>query len=229
MMVRDSGDGIYYSSQETADADLAQFNLDHPECKLWTNWQKMCSRGPELGQVSCVTDASRPVRPSRPFCAGNNGGHARAGPPSSIPIDLATLRRFCADIATKDGMEFCSQMSPDRPFNGRDLQSLRSPYCAKWANAGGLVCSEKGSSDGLPRCSDLPKNVRTAGPYHCAQIDRQALSRRACAAVADSTSYFSKKPQQLYEGDPGGKILGGKLPLREAIVHGLYCEEFRGQ
>src|SRR3954464_6240791 len=50
------------------DRQMMAFDRSHPQCQLWTNWQKMCSRTGPGGATYCAIDAEMRVNPSRPFC-----------------------------------------------------------------------------------------------------------------------------------------------------------------
>jgi hypothetical protein len=147
-----------------ADAQLAAFGRDNPQCPIWTNWQKTCSRTGEGGSLICVHDQERPARPSEPFCVRTEF--------SGIPSPLtrgqnASSRRFCArtrherifDSAGRVLFEgtVCHRYRTDRPFNGRSHGARRHPQCRHWSRGPGgvLVCSEFAAGpcrllDGVP-------------------------------------------------------------------------------
>jgi len=56
-----------------ADRALQAFDKNHPECALWSNWRKLCSRIGPGGSTYCRTDPDHPASPSAPFCAREEG------------------------------------------------------------------------------------------------------------------------------------------------------------
>lgn len=93
---------IYYASQQEADAALAAFERENPQCQLWTNWQKMCSRIGADGGTLCVEDKARRARPSIPFCVG-------ATQEGRVALSVGQW-----DIARRKSLErFCKRPAPD--------------------------------------------------------------------------------------------------------------------
>jgi hypothetical protein len=130
--------GIYYKSQMDADAALSQFDIDNPDCQLWTNWQKMCSRTGVGRSLHCVSTTRRQVKPSVPFCVKFPEITAELQPA------LNSRLRFCAKSgptrfwggadASKVVAEFtqCKMYERGRPFDGYRLADRLHPYCKKW-------------------------------------------------------------------------------------------------
>jgi hypothetical protein len=156
-----SADRAYYASQGQADSDLLRFEREHPNCQLWTNWQKMCSRTGPDGDVLCRTDPGRPVSPSAPFCISETGeGRSRPAPGSLSSAQQRSLRRFCAPEQASVGptgspSEDCG-FTRSRPFNGYRLAARLHPWCERWHDAlnGEAICSSAGQA-GLPSCEQL--------------------------------------------------------------------------
>lgn len=166
-----------YTSQAQADADLLNFAETHPQCQLWTNWQKMCSRTGPNGKAHCATTRQNDVRPSAPFCAGDQNGPRRPGAGDS-PAEIASSLRYCrSPSAPSDGRageDGSCAYDPQRPFSGRDLRDREHPWCSAWYEAGkmqpasearrapnGLYCAARNIpdwcsfADGLGRGPDL--------------------------------------------------------------------------
>lgn len=147
-------------SPDDADSVLADFGAANPQCRLWTNWQKLCSRTGLGGATQCLADPARSVGPSAPFCVTALGTRGEAYAENFGRLRASSLR-FCERViedeaeAQRDGEpELCEAYAPERPFNGRRLSSVRHPWCETWADAESQreVCSE-GVASGS--CRDL--------------------------------------------------------------------------
>lgn len=135
---------MFYASQQQADDALMAYQDAHPNCQLWTNWQKMCSRMGGHGEIVCVIDTVRRVRPSTPFCAGRIRTRENVVPtaPFGAPVEnenepaLHSSNRFCVDshVRTRGyekGIGFCGphgQYRHNRPFSAPFWQMERSPH-----------------------------------------------------------------------------------------------------
>ena len=176
---------IYFSSQTAADASLTAFDKNNPDCQLWTNWQKMCSRTGRDGSTFCSTDPGIRVKPSRPFCTFRvipKEGHPFPVSPD-VPETLTEPRastnsrnRFCAKFwdgkaqplfilddetaALHKNIPLCAGYKISRPFNGLDSVPQQNPRCKKWnkIHTGMLYCSEKVEDD---ICTYLGNGVST--------------------------------------------------------------------
>lgn len=167
-------DSIYYPSQAAADTALAQFDHDNPDCQLWSNWQKMCSRTGEGGKTLCNRDRRIEARPSTPFCAARfvkMPGEPYFRPPEA-PETLTesaasggSRQRFCKSLwdgdlrrvpfepaiaAQHKTVLLCVAYKNPRPFDGLDVHSQANPRCRKWTKEGG----------GLYRCSNPVVDAR---------------------------------------------------------------------
>lgn len=143
-------DSIYYRSQSEANAALAAFDREHPDCAFWSNWQKACSRTGPYGASTCVPADMVGVRPSAPFCL------ARIGEPYTgpLPQDSEQARRsfvrFCEPADKKVGDAAGCRWTERRSFNGLRRSEMKHPWCAKWsaprdgsARRLGYTCSER--------------------------------------------------------------------------------------
>jgi hypothetical protein len=144
---------IFYKSQTEADASLAKFGLDHPNCERWTNWQRTCAR---MGDgVHCSRDPGFRVKPSKAFCVG-------VYPAESVEIQ--SQFRFCAKYDTVGignvKVAVCDKFRADRPFNGRRLVALRSPGCGEWREEG----------------SDRRASGYSATGFYCAKFTHRSCS-----------------------------------------------------
>jgi hypothetical protein len=165
---------VHYLSQGQADASLTRFDRDHPQCQLWTNWQKMCSRTGEGGKTYCQTDADHPARPSEPFCVA--GALDLQGPLHATAGDTRQVRlsrnRFCARFAGAStnhnnprGLPACQIYRPDRPFNGTSLTAVAHPLCRHWVQRPPLTDGTPSllfcdSWESHPSCPDIVGVIR---------------------------------------------------------------------
>lgn len=155
---------IFYVSQEEADADLARFDRENPQCQLWTNWQKMCSRTGE--GTHCVAADSRRVRPSKVFCSHTGGGISAGPGAEATPRVLGSFFRYCDLPGGFDGsyeqrVNAC-EWRVNRPFNGRSKRELDHPWCGRWR--WGPTASRQNrvlycSQQRLPAWCNIPKGL----------------------------------------------------------------------
>jgi hypothetical protein len=155
---------VHYRSQGEADASLARFGRDHPQCQLWTNWQKMCSRTGPGGSTHCVGDPEMQARPSTPFCV-------RPAPQTLSPDEARSHDRFCEERSPSLSASVrgsCRFYRADRPFNGYHLSAVRTPICRRWVDAGTrtTVCREGVSG---PDSCDTVALHPPAVPLACAE------------------------------------------------------------
>lgn len=172
----------FYAGQAEADAALELFDKSNPDCQLWTNWQKMCSRSGPSGSVYCASDASRPVSPSAPVCVAWSVGNDRQLAASSRREQLSRAR-FCRgeliELEDDGGSALCTSPDPQRPFSGRDLSARRHPYCTVWAeeHTGAPVCAEGSAFPELPRCAALAEAGHgSRQPLYCANENSLAIA-----------------------------------------------------
>jgi hypothetical protein len=117
----------------TSDRSLKEYDQAHPDCDLWTDWRKLCSRmGPD-GATTCTIDSHHPAKPSAPFCADSKLGH------HDSLAEAASRRRFCAkwddaEYDRRSGAVYrtCKFYKAERPFNGTSIEPMASPYCLAW-------------------------------------------------------------------------------------------------
>ena len=126
---------IYYRTQSDADIDLMAFGRAHPNCQVWTNWQKLCTNLDDGGPVSCIRDAQRPARPSKPFCVVN--GASVAGYPYAAPAGVRpSVDRFCRrfemvtsfDNSGETRDRHCTEYRRDRPFFRVNSEPLNTAF-----------------------------------------------------------------------------------------------------
>jgi len=179
---------IFYASQEEANAALEAYGRRHPECKLWTNWQKMCSRTGLQHSVNCTVEPDNPVPPSEPFCAATSHG-IDIKTYNSEPMK-ASAARFCKGELYGSMQLSCSAPAESRPFGGYSISSRRHPYCQVWAeeHTGNPVCAEGNAFPELPRCEVLSDTVfRSKNVLYCAQ--ESALIGNSCSDPGGLASY----------------------------------------
>jgi hypothetical protein len=118
---------IYYKTQAEADVALAAFDTDNPDCQLWTNWQKMCSRTGDGGATYCTKNADLKARPSVPFCAApiwlqkNNQENET----------LSSLR-FCKKTFIDENRVKCALYQNNRPFSYFSIHARINKWCREW-------------------------------------------------------------------------------------------------
>jgi hypothetical protein len=162
LLVAQASDSTFYRDQAEADSSLARFDRDNPRCRLWTNWQKMCSRTGRHGTTLCVDDPGRRVAPSEPFCTSGAGYAWPSSDPSSLSgAQSISLHRFCSPESAAvgpmgDKIEECG-FSEARPFNGLRLAARLHPWCRQWNEAITMkpVCRTGRARGALPRCGEL--------------------------------------------------------------------------
>ncbi len=108
----------------TADRALKAFDEKNPECALWSDWHKLCSRTGPGGSTYCRTDPSHPVNASTPFCARSSTSYLRMR-----PAELKSRDRFRIP-----GRK--NEYTADRPFNGSTVQAIDHPLCKEWVAPG---------------------------------------------------------------------------------------------
>jgi hypothetical protein len=149
-----------------ADVQLAAFDRSHPQCQLWTNWQKMCSRAGPNGSTFCVTDPERPAAPSEPFCvAPFQSDYSGA--------EAESHDRFCAPRSAENQRAHpgqCERYQRDRPFNGFHVTARRSPLCRRWVDVRTrrTICVE-----------------RPGGHHSCGRNERFGDAPLACAEMSE--------------------------------------------
>jgi hypothetical protein len=131
-----------YGSQQAADAALAAFGRDNPSCRMWTNWQSLCSRtGPGMSTY-CKQDPGFRVQPSEPFCANWRvpEGTTYSVSEFDTPEQIRSRNRFCDVFAGEEGSRqepagptpACDLYAAERPFNGRRPEANAHPLCRQW-------------------------------------------------------------------------------------------------
>ena len=223
---------------DSATSELVAFDHANPDCQLWTNWNRMCSRTGPNGDTHCVRDPDRSVTPSAPFCVIEGGkvwferdwtaeqrasaerfcnraedmtvGWSKLGPTGELERYSATARG-------------CTEFDPDRPFNGKRVSARRHPWCLAWGRVreDKVACTERGSKRDGPSCGGL------AMQRHA---DKLGLfcGERAVPDWCPGASYSAGGNFPLPDDFalPNGEeliIVGPGSSLHEQEVVGVYC------
>ena len=201
-----------------ADRQMFAFGREHPECPLWTNWQKLCSRTGLHGEIHCNIDTAASVTPSEPFCAAGIRGSAenlRGG-------ELRSSERFCTEHGERyrtssrgqrSSIRICRRHEARRPFNGRRLASLDHPACQAWADerTHRVVCS-RGQNDrtGAPSCDQLA----ASGYEHSGLL--------ICVRWSGATGCSSPQPTERTP-EPGEPFIDDPIAPDSFPVRGVFC------
>jgi|GEM_PF-1250777 len=124
---------IFYASQEEADADLMRFDRENPQCQLWTNWQRTCSRTGPDGATFCHETLVE-VEPSQVFCAADGvDGYVMINQ-LETKKEKASFNRFCSEFGIDriSGERTCVEWKSERPFNGLRQTEVEHPWCKRW-------------------------------------------------------------------------------------------------
>ena len=109
-----------------ADRELEAFDKTHPQCRLWTDWHKLCSRTGPAGSTYCRTDPEHQAEPSTPFCADQeNFGAARIS-------ELRYTGHRPRALRDSDDINWSGMYRPNRPFNGSRFSEWANPACQVW-------------------------------------------------------------------------------------------------
>jgi hypothetical protein len=198
----------------SADRQLQAFDAAHPQCQLWTNWQKMCSRTGPDGATVCVTDPGRPVRPSEPFCTA--GTEAEASPSRA---QIASYRRFCRFRPGQEGNPFHGcEGAENRPFNGRRVAARLHQWCDLWVDGDYRMVCRSGNLAirNVPRCDSLARSQFEAP-------SRLMCARRSMPSWCRTPGLLGDGPQYPYPE----VILPLGYSIGNATVVGVYCREHR--
>jgi hypothetical protein len=204
------------------DRELIAYGEARPECRMWTNWQKLCSRtGPE-GSIHCSIDPGRSVSPSDPFCVAATGADAARAYRENFMTARETSLRFCEARLNADQEQeamitgepdLCASFVRDRPFNGRRIAAMRHPWCHAWSDAinGRQICTE-GSDSGAPACNELAaRGYEHENLLICSEWTARAGCNRPMGGAAS--------PRAASEG-----IIVGGLPFAEGrAAWGTLC------
>ncbi len=223
MPAGDAGDGqarapaaVSLDTARAADRQMLAYGEAHPECRLWTNWEKLCSRTGRGGGIECDIDRGRRVAPSLPFCVAS-----RSETPASPAQDTerALRERFCVARTTTENLldqslvRVCTRHDPRRPFNGRRIAALLHRGCDSLSDAatGRLYCVRGGNAAArVPDCVRLA----AAGREHSGLLQCSSWSGDA------SCQAFPIRPPP--SSDPEA-VSFPQDPDRNG-VHGLFCE-----
>jgi hypothetical protein len=126
MSVRDS-------NRKTVQADprliaLLNFQQSHKNCRVWTDWNRVCSRKPGTKTPECLNSQTANATPSAPFCAsGLDSNFDRM-----TSAELESSNRFCATFMdqvlsrgakTLGPYHVCVSHLQRRPFSNMALPS----------------------------------------------------------------------------------------------------------
>ncbi len=195
-----------------ADRQLLAFGEVHPECQLWTNWQKMCSRTGANGEPLCVTDPGRSVPPSEPFCTAPRSALSE----TPTRAQLGSHRRFCRPGRGTGGDRLRScEGGEDRPFNGRRLAARMHPWCQLWVDENYRHVCQSGTLNipNLPRCETLVRRGFVAR-------SKLSCANRSMPGWCRSPALLGDGPQYPYPRD----YVGPGYRLGNPTVVGPYCE-----
>lgn len=203
-----------------ADRQMLAYGEANPECRMWTNWQKLCSRTGPGGAVHCNVDPGRRVTPSRPFCARRARVEPRFAP---AVAERASAERFCLSHQTiqdplspdqERRIRVCTRHDPERPFNGRRAAALMRPGCEGLSDAetGRPVCVRGG---------DPAQHVPDCGSF--AARHRQSNRLLVCGRWSGPTSCHASPVHEWRAPQEEDVTFGAPDPNRGA-VHGLFCE-----
>ena len=175
-----AGDPFYQTApydQSPADRRLRAFDKSHPQCALWTDWHKLCSRTGPKGASYCRLDRQHTAAPSQPFCAISLDEQQR-----DTAAERLSRQRF-SKIRRQEDCQNCSPAriyQPDRPFGGAQLSQVEHPQCAVWRlehpikfnNIQVDECSEDGRP-GMPSCrSAALQRLKQDAPFVCSEAVR---------------------------------------------------------
>ncbi len=216
---RGKAPNIYYRTQAAADAALAAYPGNNPECVSWTNWQKTCSWLGKKRGVECKTDPKRKARPSTPFCIGGR---------SADPFDklqTASRMRYCSKVmhigdGELKGEPYCDDHADDRPFNGQSIAMLRGPMCEVWGRDDKAVCSESGQFPELPRCDTVNDRKTGKGQYYCAHFNKKTLDDFGCELARVSAYQGRRYPYTIKTGE----IILKSVGKAETGVVSIFCD-----
>jgi hypothetical protein len=109
----------------SVDQALLSFGAIHPNCRVWTDWNRVCARRPGSATSECLSSIDS-APPSAPFCA--------AGPESNFDkmtaAELESANRFC--VTFRDTVLYksagpsatyhvCVSHTQERPFSKMKL------------------------------------------------------------------------------------------------------------
>lgn len=194
---------IFYRNQKVADAALVAFDRANPDCELWTNWQKLCSRTGQDGATRC-TKSSMQVKPSTPFCVARSNGPYLGLEDGADLKQLKSYQRFT--VRLKNSAEqhvFDLRWDSNRPFSGLRIDELRHPWCTRWGRA---------------ISSDInPEKSRSFG-YYCA-------SRR----IPEWCESAGGLGYGIQDGQPVAQVETVMAPPNPAFtaVNGVFCQRRR--
>jgi hypothetical protein len=213
-------ESIYYRSQKDADTALAAFDQANPDCQLWTNWQKMCSRTGDGGATICALDPAFTVEPSIPFCAEVS---------SKTRASFRLSKLFGTEVTSQSRSRgrYCQMKGPilncrmERPFNGAHLTARRHAVCETWAESRApafrSVCSEVAITGKIPSCSSSAlKKFKSTSALYCSK-KKSYIEKGICENISGQGEGPDFDHQGAYETLAIGR-------RGDSAVVGLYCD-----
>ncbi|MEO8722340.1 MAG: hypothetical protein ABI395_02295 [Sphingobium sp.] len=136
-------------SNSKADRALKAFDVGHPQCAIWSDWHKLCSRIGPNGATYCRTDPEHPTNPSAPFCAALEGQpyftDGENLPKDETPEQRKSRFRFSHIVISKSVIDSPASekgtiitqsghlWNENRPFRNQSFRYLENPGCDVWS------------------------------------------------------------------------------------------------
>lgn len=210
-----------YDLRMESDRRLFAFEKQHPNCPMWTDWRKLCSRLGPGGSTYCKTDPVYSAKPSTPFCATEaNMQDTKAESDSRMRFCVKYNRRSNdGDVDYPTGSTYCEEYKSLRPFGGQQFAQLEHPACTAWGNGTptkNVCASGQSNENGLPKC-DSPeiRNNPQSEALSCTAWSSTILCNAPIGGV---------KPTPPSEA---GIYLGSTRSLTSRPVWGAYCASTR--
>lgn len=212
-----------YNSKIVSDVRLKAFEKANPDCPLWTDWRKICSRIGVNGATSCRTDPIYKVVASAPFCA------ARPIVKQSLASQMSA-KRFCVkfrralresdDWEKPTGTRVCDTYQSARPFSGETIAQMEHPACLSW------VDMRKQRKNVF--CSDSPD--KKVGQQSCkTETARRRIWKNfapVCARWTDNLQCAIRSNGNIFDPPTTSEIVTTAItawPSQSKPVWGLYC------
>ena len=194
-----------YDLASQSDRELQHFDRTHPDCELWTDWRKLCSRMGLGGATRCRTDRRFPARPSEPFCAEGE-------PPNADTLSEAMSRsRYCSrfndDLSPQQtepkGAHYCDLYRSSRPFNGQQIAQMETPGCLEWTS-GSVTCvsGRSGKRRGRSCASTAIEPLERPFPFSCTRWSKRTECPHPVGGAELESGPTSILMEQLQIGRP---------------------------
>lgn len=176
---------------------LKKFAHKNPDCKLWSDWQSLCSYTGKNGSILCHDDPSMRVEPSEPFCT-------HVDLTKITEAQQYSLDRFCSlpletNILTHpiQKKQACFGYLDGRPFSGKNLTSVSHDFCEAWiTDLGWVVCD--GFEDKVLKSGKRISNLKK---YSCSEAISENIEFKyaRCASWTSSQTQNCKNPVTYYD------------------------------